>query len=66
MGGVITGFATISVIIAVGYAAGRFDVLGENGRQVLTRLAFSIATPALLFTVMADADLSVILSAPLV
>ncbi|WP_103504644.1 MULTISPECIES: AEC family transporter [Streptomyces] len=66
MGGVIAGFATISVIIAVGYAAGRLDVLGDNGRQVLTRLAFSIATPALLFTVLAEADLSVILSAPLV
>ncbi|MDT0267289.1 AEC family transporter [Streptomyces sp. DSM 44915] len=65
MGDVLAGFLTIGVIITVGYLAGRRNVLGETGPPVLTRLAFSVATPALLFTVLADADLATVLSAPL-
>ncbi|MFR9725646.1 AEC family transporter [Streptomyces sp. MS19] len=65
MGGVITGFAIIAVVIATGYVLGLLGSLGENGREVLTRLAFHVATPALLFTTLAEADLGVILSPPL-
>ncbi|KAA0935422.1 AEC family transporter [Streptomyces apricus] len=46
----------------VGYLIGRRGYLGDNGREVLTKLAFHVATPALLFTTLARADLSVILS----
>ncbi|MFI9152234.1 AEC family transporter [Streptomyces sp. NPDC053367] len=62
MRGVLSGFAVIVVVIAVGYALGRRGHLGDQGRDVLTRLAFHVATPALLFTVLAQADLSVIFS----
>lgn len=65
MRGVLTGFWVIAVVIAVGYALGRSGRIGENGREVLTRLAFHVATPALLFTTLAQADLSVILSGKL-
>lgn len=65
MGGVITGFGVIASIIAVGYVLGRTGALGENGREVLTRLAFYVATPALLFTILADSDPRLLLSAPL-
>lgn len=65
MRGVLTGFWVIAVVIAVGYALGRRGRLGENGREVLTRLAFHVASPALLFTTLAQADLSVILSTKL-
>ncbi|MBU7597180.1 AEC family transporter [Streptomyces sp. P38-E01] len=65
MGGVVAGFATIALIVLVGFVAGRRDVLGPAGPRVLSRLAFSIATPALLFTVMVDAELSDVFSAPL-
>ncbi|WP_052847390.1 AEC family transporter [Streptomyces avicenniae] len=65
MGGVITGFAIIAVVIATGYVLGLRGSLGGNGREVLTRLAFHVATPALLFTTLAEADLGVILSRPL-
>ena len=65
MGGVITGFAVIAAIIAVGYGVAWRGVLGEHGQEVLSRLAFSVATPALLFTTLARADLSVIVSLPL-
>ena len=62
MQGVLTGFAVIAVVIAVGYVLGRRGHLGEHGREVLTKLAFHVASPALLFTTLAQADLSVIFS----
>ncbi|MFJ9892239.1 AEC family transporter [Streptomyces sp. NPDC091280] len=62
MQGVLTGFAVIGVVIAVGYLLGVRGSLGENGRDVLTRLAFNVASPALLFTTLARADLSVVFS----
>ncbi|MBB4932629.1 hypothetical protein F4561_003449 [Lipingzhangella halophila] len=62
--GVITGFGVISSIIAVGYFLGWRDYLGENGREVLTRLAFYVATPALLFDILSGADLSILVSLP--
>jgi malonate transporter len=63
--GVLTGFAVIAVVIAVGYVLGRRGHLGEHGREVLTKLAFHVASPALLFTTLAQADLSVIFSSRL-
>ncbi|MBY8340472.1 AEC family transporter [Streptomyces sp. KC 17012] len=65
MQGVLTGFAVIAVVIGVGYVIGRGGYLGEHGREVLTKLAFHVATPALLFTTLARADLSVIFSSRL-
>ncbi|MEU6224112.1 AEC family transporter [Streptomyces sp. NPDC047042] len=65
MQGVLTGFAVIAMVIGVGYAIGLRGYLGDNGREVLTKLAFHVATPALLFTTLARADLSVIFSSRL-
>ena len=65
MQGVLTGFAVIAVVIGVGYVIGRLGHLGEHGREVLTKLAFHVASPALLFTTLARADLSVIFSSRL-
>lgn len=65
MGGVVTGFGVIASVIATGYVLGRHRLLGTNGREVLTRLAFQVASPALLFETMARADLSAVLSAHL-
>ncbi|MET9255173.1 AEC family transporter [Streptomyces sp. NPDC003717] len=62
MQGVLTGFAVIAVVIGVGYVIGRRDYLGDNGQEVLTKLAFHVASPALLFTTLAGADLSEVLS----
>lgn len=66
MQGVLTGFAVIAVVIAVGYVIGRRGYLGDNGREVLTKLAFHVASPALLFTTLARADLSMVFSSRLV
>ncbi|KOV91753.1 membrane protein [Streptomyces sp. NRRL B-1140] len=58
----MSGFAVIAVVIGVGYLIGRRGYLGGGGREVLTKLAFHVASPALLFTTLAQADLSVIFS----
>ncbi|MBL1105787.1 AEC family transporter [Streptomyces sp. 5-8] len=65
MTGVLSGFAVIAVVIGVGYVLGRRGTLGGQGGEVLTRLAFTVAGPALLFTTLARADLSVLFSARL-
>ncbi|MGW7268365.1 AEC family transporter [Streptomyces sp. NPDC054842] len=65
MRGVLTGFGVIAAVIAVGYVIGRRGHLGANGREVLTKLAFHVASPALLFTTLAGADLSVVFSSRL-
>jgi malonate transporter and related proteins len=66
MDGVLAGFGVIASVIAVGYLLGRLGSLGAGGREVLTSLAFQVASPALLFETLAGANLSAILSTPLV
>ncbi|AOD22074.1 MULTISPECIES: AEC family transporter [Rhodococcus] len=62
MSGVIAGFSVIFVIIAIGFTLGRLGTLGHEAQTVLSRLVFFVATPALLFDVLATSDLSVIFS----
>ncbi|MGL3807036.1 AEC family transporter [Paeniglutamicibacter sp. R2-26] len=56
MVGVLSGFAVVWTVIAVGYLVGRTGVLGPDARYVLNRLTFFVASPALLFTTLADSD----------
>jgi len=56
MVGVLIGFAIIVAVIGAGYLIGRFDLLGPDAGRVLARLAFFVLSPALLFTVLAEAD----------
>jgi predicted permease len=51
--GVLTGFGIIGFIILVGYGVQRSGILPKDAVLVLNRVAFFIATPALLFTVLA-------------
>ena len=62
MGGVLVGFSIIGFVILVGYLVERFRVLGVGAGRVLNRMAFFVATPALLFTVLSHADISVLFS----
>ncbi|WP_159944740.1 MULTISPECIES: AEC family transporter [unclassified Nocardiopsis] len=64
MSGVLIGFGVITSVVVIGYMLGRLPLLGPGAKEVLTRLAFYVASPALLFTILADADLSVLVSAP--
>ena len=57
--GVLIGFAIIGSVIAAGYLIARLHILGDNQEQVqfvLSRLAFFVLSPALLFTVIAKAN----------
>lgn len=57
--GVLIGFAIIGVVIAAGYLIARSHLLGDDQVQVqfvLSRLAFFVLSPCLLFTVLAKAN----------
>lgn len=54
---VITGFAIILAVIAVGFFLAKAGVISDDKqRLVLNRIAFYAATPALLFSVVANSD----------
>lgn len=54
---VLAGFAVVWLIIAVGYVMGRFRVLGPEARIVMSRTAFFVASPCLLFTTISGAEI---------
>jgi malonate transporter len=62
MVGVLIGFAIIAFVIGVGYAIGRSQLLGPDAVPVLSRLSFFVLSPALLFTVLAEADVAALFS----
>ena len=62
MGGVLIGFAIIGTVILIGYLTGRSGVLGETAPFVISRMTFFVLSPALLFTVLADADVHLLFS----
>jgi predicted permease len=65
MGGVLLGFGIIGFVIAVGYVAARLGIGGPEAGFVLNRIAFFVTGPALLFTVLARADVADVFSVPL-
>lgn len=58
---VLSGFFIIWLIIAVGYGVGRTGSLGPNAQPVLSRVAFFVASPALLFTTLSQSDVFLVL-----
>ena len=62
MVGVLIGFGIIAFVIGVGYVAGRLQIGGPQAGNVLNRVAFFITNPALLFTVLAHADVHAVFS----
>lgn len=63
MQGVITGFAIILAVIGVGVILSRTGVIREDReRLVLNRVAFYAASPALLFTAVAQSDAQTLFS----
>lgn len=61
MAEVLSGFFIIWLIIAVGYGVGRTGSLGPNAQPVLSRVAFFVASPALLFTTLSESDVFLVL-----
>ena len=62
MEGVFEGFATIGVIIALGVLLAHVGVVDLAAQTVLARLAFFVASPALMVTVLGRADVANVLS----
>ena len=66
MSGVLEGFLVIAVIVAVGLLVGRLGLLPDSATETLSRTAFFVATPALLFVTLLRADVARVLSTGLV
>jgi predicted permease len=60
--GVLEGFATIIAVIALGAFLAQIGVVDDTARVLLSRLAFFVASPALMVTVLGDADVGDVLS----
>lgn len=52
MAGVLEGFATIGLLIALGFVLGHVGLLDLKAQQILSKLAFYVASPALLLSVL--------------
>lgn len=63
MAGVLSGFATLSLIVFLGYILGRLRILDESAEVALSRLGFSAAIPALMFVTVSRSDIKGIFSA---
>jgi malonate transporter and related proteins len=64
--GVFTGFATIAVVIGVGVVLAHLRVVDLGAQQVLSKLAFFVASPALMVITLSRADVHSVLSANLI
>lgn len=62
MQGVLEGFATIGVIIALGFLLGHIGMLDLPAQVLLSRLSFFVASPALMVTVLERADVGDVFS----
>jgi malonate transporter and related proteins len=64
--GIGEGFLVIGVIVVVGYLVGRAGVLGEDATGVLSKAAFWVGTPALLFQTLSTTPTGTVFAWPLV
>ncbi|MDR0849513.1 MAG: AEC family transporter, partial [Propionibacteriaceae bacterium] len=53
----LQGFFTIGVLIGVGWVLARIGLLSVDHRKMMSTLAFYVASPALMFTMLSTADL---------
>ena len=66
MQGVLAGFAIIGIIIGLGFLLAQLKVLDATAQGVLTRIAYYVASPALMVTVLGGTDVHRLLSANLI
>jgi malonate transporter and related proteins len=64
--GVLTGFATIGIVIGLGFLLAQLKILDTAAQGVLTRIAYYVASPALMVTVLGGTDVHRLLSANLI
>lgn len=66
MKNVLTGFATIGLIIGLGFFLAHIKLLDLASQRMLARLAFFVASPALMITVLGNTDVAVLFSRNLI
>lgn len=66
MTGVLSGFATIWAVIGAGWLLAHLRILNLSAQDVLAKVAFFVASPALLFLMVAEADVKRVFSGNLV
>lgn len=59
---VLQGFWLIAVVVAVGWLLAHSGLVGRAEQQMLAVLTFRVGSPALLFLIVADADVRVVFS----
>jgi malonate transporter and related proteins len=64
--GVLAGFATIGILIGLGFLLASLRILDATAQGVLTRTAFYVSSPALMVTVLGGTDVHRLLSANLI
>jgi predicted permease len=64
--GVLEGFVTIIVVILVGVGLAHLKIVDVSGQVLLSRIAFYVASPALMITVLGGTDVGTLFSANLV
>jgi malonate transporter len=64
--GVLTGFAVIGIIIGLGFLLAQLKILDATAQGVLTRVAFYVASPALMITVLGGTDVHRLFSTNLI
>lgn len=62
----LSGYITIWSVIGVGWLVAHFRVLNEQHRRMLSRVAFTVASPVLLFSLLSRADLGHVFSTTIV
>jgi malonate transporter and related proteins len=63
---VLEGFTTIGAVVAVGFLLAHLGILDDSAQDLLSRIAFYVASPALLIVVMSRTPIRAIVSANLV
>ncbi|MCX5114556.1 AEC family transporter [Streptomyces sp. NBC_00378] len=66
MHALLSAFAPIWILTAIGYAVGRSGLLGAQAEAVLGRFVFHVAMPAALFTMVSGARLNTFANASMV
>lgn len=66
MQGVATGFVTIGAVIAIGFLLAHIKFLDTTSQRMLIRIAFFVASPALMVSVLSRTDVAQVFSANLV
>lgn len=62
MNAVLPAFVPIWAVTGLGYLLSRYRVLGPGAEQVVTRLTFTLAMPAMLFSTLLDTPFSKLLN----